>query len=416
MAQDSRTPADTPENDARKPRAGNGRRKWYLLGLAAVFLLIGLAYGAYYVLVAQYYAATDDAYVHGNRIMLTPQRAGTVTAIHADDTDRVAAGDTVIELDDTDVDNALENASAALALAVRHVHQLYEQADAQRATVGLRETELEQARRDYQRDQRLIKVHGVTQKAFEHSRSAYHQAQSQLAAARHRLSELQAQTEGTTLRGHPQVRQAAAQLRTAWLDVRRSSVPAPVSGFVAQRDVQLGQRVDPSKPMLSIVPIDQVWVNANFKETQLASMRIGQSVEVHSDFYGDEIGYHGHVAGISAGTGAAFELLPPQNASGNWIKIVRRVPVRIVLDEDALDRHPLRVGLSMHVSVDLHDTSGKPLAETTPDKARLRTDVYRQRDDGAAAIIDRIIAVNDGDPTTTPDTATNHIGRLTPRS
>ncbi|MES1929910.1 HlyD family secretion protein [Salinisphaera dokdonensis CL-ES53] len=414
MADDSSTPDTTrSEPIARK---GNPRRKWYLLGLAAVFVLIGVAYGAYYLLVAQFYAATNDAYVHGNRIMLTPQRPGTVTAIHADDTDRVNAGDTLIELDDSDVGNALENASAGLADAVRHVHQLFAQADAQRATVDMYATELEQARRDYNRDQRLIKVRGVTQKAFEHSRAAYHQARSQLAAAKHRLTELEAQTEGTTLRGHPQVRQAAAQLRAAWLDVRRSRVPAPVSGYVAQRDVQLGQRVDPSKPMLSIVPINQVWVNANFKETQLAAMRIGQPADVYSDFYGDETLYHGHVAGISPGTGAAFELLPPQNASGNWIKIVRRVPVRIVIDPKDLENHPLRLGLSMQVSVDLHDTSGKPLAEHAPTETRMRTDVYGQREDGAERLIDRIIAVNDGDPATTAQAPANSIGRLSPQS
>ena len=406
--------AATPAADD-KPKK-NGRRKWYLLGLALLFIVIAVAYGLYYVLVAQFYAETDDAYVHGNRVMLTSQRAGTVTAIHADDTDLVHAGDTVIELDDTDVDNELVQASAALAATVRQVHQLYARGDEQRATVALRQTELDQARRDYNRDSRLLKVHGVTRKAFEHSRSAYNQTQSQLTAAKSRLAELKAQTDGTTLRNHPQVQQAASALRTAYLNVRRSAVPAPVSGYIAQRDVQLGQKVDPSRPMLSIVPIDHVWVNANFKETQLAAMRIGQPAHVTADFYGDEVVYHGHVAGLSPGTGAAFELLPPQNASGNWIKIVRRLPVRIVLDEDDLHDHPLRLGLSMAVSVDLHDTSGQPLAQKPPTKARYQTDVYRQREDGAQRIIDRIIAVNDGDPATTPDNNTAHIGRLSGQS
>ncbi|MES1927015.1 HlyD family efflux transporter periplasmic adaptor subunit [Salinisphaera sp. T31B1] len=415
MTEQTDPATDAGQTAAATPKK-NSRRKWYLLGLAALFLIIGIAYALYYVLVAQYYAATDDAYVHGNRVMLTPQRAGTVTAIRADDTDLVNAGDTVIELDDTDVDNELARASSALASTVRQVHQLYAQANEQQATVALRETELEQSRRDYRRDARLIKVHGVTEKAFEHSRSAYNQAQSQLTAARARLAELKAQTDGTTLRDHPQVLEAAAELRTAYLDVRRSSVPAPVTGYIAQRDVQLGQKVDPGKPMLSIVPIDHVWVNANFKETQLAAMRIGQPAEVHADFYGDDVVYHGHVAGLSPGTGAAFELLPPQNASGNWIKIVRRLPVRIALDARELDRHPLRLGLSMTVSVDLHDTSGRPLAEQTPAKTRYQTDVYRQREDGAARIIDRIIAANDGDPDTRPDNATTTLGRLSPPS
>ncbi|GAB3670865.1 HlyD family secretion protein [Salinisphaera aquimarina] len=411
------SPASSPAagEPAAKPRK-NGRRKWYLIGLAAVFLIIAVAYGLYYFLVAQFYAETNDAYVHGNRIMLTPQRAGTVTAIHADDTDRVHAGDTVIELDDTDVDNRLVQASAALAAAVRDVHQLFAQAGEQEATIKLRETELDQARRDYQRDSRLLKVHATTQQSFEHSRSAYNQAQSQLNAARSRLNEIKAQKDGTTLRDHPRVQQAASALRAAYLDVRRSRVPAPVGGYIAQRDVQLGQKVDPSKPMLSIVPVDQVWINANFKETQLAAMRIGQPARVTADFYGDDVVYHGHVAGLSPGTGAAFELLPPQNASGNWIKIVRRLPVRIVLDTDDLEKHPLRLGLSMDVSVDLHDTSGKQLAAEAPKKARYQTDVYRQREDGAQRIIDRIIAVNDGDPDTQPEASNATIGRLSPQS
>jgi len=252
--------APTPSTDD-KPKK-NGRRKWYLLGLALFFIVIAVAYGLYYVLVAQFYAETDDAYVHGNRVMLTSQRTGTVTAIHADDTDLVHAGDTVIELDDTDVNNELARASAALAATVRQVHQLFARGDEQRATVALRQTELEQARRDYNRDTRLRKVHGVTEKAFEHSRSDYNQAQSQLTAAKARLAELKAQTDSTTLRDHPQVQQAAAALRTAYLNVRRSAVPAPVTGFVAQRDVQLGQRIDPSRPMLSIVPVEHVWINA----------------------------------------------------------------------------------------------------------------------------------------------------------
>ena len=384
-----------PENET--PRK-SGRRKWYLLGLAAVFLVAAVGYAIYYFTVAQFYAETDDAYVHGNQVQLTPQISGTVTSIAADDTDLVHAGDTLIRLDPTNARNALDHAEAQLAETVRSVRQLYAQVDEQQSIIEQRQSTLAQAKRDYERDQDLVKAHGVTRQAFERSRATYHEDRAALAAARHKLSELEAQTAGATVRDHPRVKQAESALRSAYLDLQRTKIPAPVTGHVAQREVQVGQRVDPSKPMLSIVPSGQVWVDANFKETELASMRIGQPATVLSDFYGSNVTYHGHVAGISAGTGSAFELLPPQNATGNWIKIVRRVPVRIVLDNrhHQLDRHPLRLGLSMDVTVNLHDTSGPRLARQAPKQPRYSTDVYQRQLTGANKLIRHIVDANDG--------------------
>lgn len=416
-------PASNSETDpANTPRKRNGRRKWYLLALTLVFVAIAVGYGLYYFLVAQFYASTDDAYVGGNRIMLTPQIAGTVVSIHADDTDLVRAGETVVRLDATSPKIQLQKASARLADTVRQVHQLYAQVAEQKATIKARKNTLEQARRDYERDKRLIKVHGVTQQAFERSRSNYQENQARLAAAHHRLAELQAQTRGTTLRNHPKVKAAEADLRQAYLNVQRTEVPAPVTGYVAQRDVQLGQKVDPSKPMLSIVPMADMWVDANFKETDLASMRIGQPATVTTDFYGSNVVYHGHVAGISPGTGAAFELLPPQNATGNWIKVVRRVPVRIDLDNKELQKHPLRLGLSTEVTVNLHDTSGQMLAKVPPKQAPYATQVYQQRIDHAGQLINQIIDANDGQSDTPAKAmAADHdksadTGKPTPRS
>lgn len=395
--------ADSSQGGAQAstPKArGNSRRKWYLLALALFFVAIGGAYAIYYLLVGQFYAETDDSYVHGNRILLTPQINGTVTAIAADDTDRVQAGQVVITLDDTDARTGLAHAEAQLGDTVRSVHQLFAQANEQQALIDQRESAYAQSKRDYERDARLVKAHGVTQRAFEQARAQYHQDRAALQAARDRLSELQAQTAGTTLRQHPRVKQAEAELRQAYLNLQRTRIPAPVSGYVAQRNVQLGQRVDPSKPMLSIVPTSEVWVDANFKETQLASMRIGQPATVTSDFYGSDVVYHAHVAGISAGTGAAFELLPPQNATGNWIKIVRRVPVRIALDAEDVRKHPLRIGLSMNTTVNLHDTDGPVLAKTTPKQPRYATVVYQRRMKGADQLIEHIVDANDGDPDT----------------
>ena len=297
--------ASTEENSRRK----SGRRKWYLLGLAAIFIVVGVAYAVYYFTVARFYAETDDAYVKGNRIQLTPQISGTVTSIAADDTDLVHAGDTVIRLDPTDARNTLDQAEARLAETVRSVHQLYAQVAEQQAVIQQRQSTLAQAKRDYERDRRLVSAHSVPRQAFERSRATYHEDRAALSAARHKLSELKAQTDDTTLRDHPRVKQAESALRSAYLNLQRTKIPAPVTGHVAQREIQLGQRVDPSKPMLSIVPSDQVWVDANCKETALASMRIGQPATVVSDFYGSDVTYHGHVAGISAGTGLKKKFL-----------------------------------------------------------------------------------------------------------
>lgn len=387
---------DTPSN--RETRRSRGRRKWYLLGLSVLFLGAGIAYAIYYFTVAQFYAETSDAYVAGNRIQLSSQITGTVTAVHADDTDFVQAGETLVQLDPTDALNTLEHAKANLAETVRSVHKLYAQLAEQKSIIEQRQIVLAQAKRDYERSGNLLRSHSAPRQAFEHARATYHEDQAALATAQHKLSVLEAQTHGTTLHDHPRVRQAEAELRRAYLNLKRTRILAPVSGHVAQRNVQLGEQVDGSDPLLSIVPLDQVWVDANFKETDLADMRIGQPTTIISDFYGSDVTYHGHVAGISAGTGAAFELLPPQNASGNWIKIVRRVPVRIVLDDDhqQLEKYPLRLGLSMNVSVDLHDTSGARLSRKSRNTPRYHTSVYQKRLQGARQLIEKIVAANDG--------------------
>lgn len=389
---------DNQTSDSRDTNSKNGRRKWFLIGLATIFVIAGLGYAIYYFMIAQFYASTSDAYVHGNRIQLAPQIDGTVVRITADNTDRVKAGQTLIVLDASDERAALDSAEANLANAVRSVRQLFAQVAEQQSIIVQRRSALDQARRDYERDRKLVAAHGVPKQLFERARAAYTQARASLAAAQHRLTELQAQTSDTTLREHPRVKQAESRVETAYLNLQRTRIPAPINGYVAQRDVQVGQRATPSRPMLSIVPLHRIWVEANFKETALAAMRIGQSASVVSDFYGDAVRYHGHVAGISAGTGSAFELLPPQNATGNWIKIVQRVPVRIALDNrhHQLEKYPLRMGLSMTVTVDLHDISGPRLATRIRHQPLYDTNVYEQRLEGARKLIARIIEDNAG--------------------
>ncbi len=395
MPEDKST-QDKADDDNSKPSGKNRKRIWLLAGLACFFVLVGVAYGAWWLLVGSYYVQTSDAYVHGNRIMLTPQIPGTVVTIHAEDTDWVERGQPLVELDRSNTRVARDQAMANLAQSVRQVRQLFEQVAEQEALVNRRATQLKQAERDFERDKRLLKIHGVSRKQFQHTELQYDGAKAQFAEAKHRLGALQAMTDNTSLRQHPKVQQAAAKLEDAYLNFRRTTIPAPVSGYVAQRQVQLGQKVAPGKPMLAIVPLDQLWAEANFKETELAQMRIGQPVSITADFYGDEVQYHGRVAGISAGSGSAFELLPPQNATGNWIKIVRRVPVRVALDADELKKHPLRLGLSLQASVDIHNTDGPVLASKTPAKPAYSTDIYRRSQAEVQALIDRVIEQNSG--------------------
>lgn len=388
------SPHDKQDKQDTSSAAKKSRRTWLLVGLACFFVAIGVVYGVYWVLVCSYYLETSDAYVHGNQIMLTPQIPGTVVTIHADDTDWVERGQPLVELDRSTTRIARDEAIANLAQTVREVRQLFAQVGEQQALVDRRATQLKQARRDLDRDKKLIDIHGVSRKQLQHTQLQYDGAEAQVAEARHRLAALQAMTDNTSVAHHPKVMRAAAALEDAFLNLRRTVIPAPVSGFVARRQVQLGQKVEPGRPMLAVVPLDQLWVEANFKETQLVNMRIGQPVTIAADFYGDDVQYHGKVMGISAGSGSAFELLPPQNATGNWIKIVRRVPVRVALDAQELKDHPLRLGLSMHASVDIHDVSGSVLAAESPVKPAYQTQVYQRSQAEVQTLIQHVIQEN----------------------
>jgi membrane fusion protein (multidrug efflux system) len=399
--------ANSPEAESTPPEPGaaaqtaNGerrrRRRRLLLGIVAVFVIGVGAYLGWWLLVGRYYASTDDAYVGGNRLMLTPQIAGTVVTIHVEDTDRVAAGQPLVELDRSNERVAMDHAQAALGEAVRSVRELYEREAAEDAALNMRRTALLQARQDFERASHLVKIHGVTLEQYQHAQSAYRNAQSAVAESQHSLAALEAQTEGPSLRQTPKVQLAVAQFEQAYLNLQRTTIPAPAGGYVAQRSVQIGERVKPGDPLLAIVPLDQLWVDANFKETEIGRMRLGQPVRLTADQYGGDVVYHGRIAGISAGTGSAFELLPPQNATGNWIKIVRRVPVRIALSPEELRQHPLRIGLSMSVRIDVHDLGGRVLAAAPPRQPVYRTDVYRRARGDVAQRVDRIIDANGGD-------------------
>ncbi len=370
-------------------------RRKQLLILAALVLLAGLAYTVWWALVARYHEHTDNAYVSGNLVQITPQTSGTVLSILADDTDYVTAGQPLVLLDPADARVALEQAEADLAQQVRLARNLFASRAAAAAQLALRQAELTRAEADLARRQQAAGG-AVAQEELAHAQSAVLTARAAQTSAKEQLSASEAQTEGTTPAEHPAVQRAAAKVREAHLAMTRAMLPAPVSGYVAKRSVQVGQRIQPGAPLMAIVPLTGLWVEANFKESQLARMRIGQPVTLRADVYGSQVEYHGKVLGLGAGTGGVFSLLPAQNATGNWIKVVQRVPVRVSLDAAELAAHPLRVGLSMLAEVDLHDQSG-PVLGTTPRQApALQTTVFGGTDPQAEQRVARIIAANLG--------------------
>lgn len=414
--------SDNQDEKTAAPGAANARRRKLLLGLTAVFLSIALVALLWWLLYARYRATTDNAYVGGNIIPITAQVGGTVVAIDADDTDLVTAGQVLVRLDDADARVALQTAEAALAEAVRSVRGLYAGAGQTQAVVAQRSADIERLRQekaradaelrraadDVRRKEALFQSHFISSDALQISRTALRSAEAAAAAARAAVSEAQSAlqqareqkvgadvlVDNTSLATHPRVAAAAAQVRAAYLALSRTQIMAPAAGHVARRKVQLGERIAAGTTLMAVVPPGDMWVDANFKETELAALRIGQPVTLTADAWGSGIVYHGQVHGLGAGTGAAFAVLPAQNASGNWIKIVQRVPVRVVLDPAELAKHPLRVGLSMRVEVDTRDRSGSLLADGTRNETARATDVFAAQARAADELIARVIAAN----------------------
>jgi membrane fusion protein (multidrug efflux system) len=378
------------------------RRKLGLAVIAGLVVMVGAAYGTYWARVARYYQSTDDAYVNGNVVQITPQISGTVISIGADDTQFVKAGQPLVRLDQADARVALDQAEAQLAKTVREVRNLFATTEQLQAAVDVRRTDLAAAQNDLGRREQLGKSGAVSGEELQHARDAVRAAQSSLQAAQQQLIANRARVDHTTLEDHPDVRNAAAVVRNAYLNYARTDLPAPVSGFVARRNVQLGQRVGPGAALMAVVPLDQVWVDANFKEPQMAGMRLGQPVTLTADLYGNSVSYHGKIAGFGAGTGSAFSLLPAQNATGNWIKIVQRVPVRVALDPRELAAHPLQIGLTMKAEVDVRNGQGERLPQLASNTVAYSTDVFHSTDQLADARVQEIIAANDPAPVTGP--------------
>jgi membrane fusion protein, multidrug efflux system len=379
---------------ARAQRAEIRRKGFLWFGLVVV--IAALIYAAWWWLAARYSETTDDAYVAANIVSVTSRENATVIALYADNTQAVHRGQLLIEMDPSVADVAMRAAAANLARVVRSVHGNFASADSYSAQLRQAEVALAQAKADYQRRQGAL-AGAVSGEELGHARDAVAAAEAAVNSAQGGLAQSRAAITGVDIAHNPDVLTAEAQLRAAAITLAHMKIVAPVDGVIAQRTVQVGQRVNAGAPLMAVVPLSDVWVDANFKEVQLARMRIGQPVRITTDMYGSKVAYHGRVAGLGAGSGSAFALLPAQNASGNWIKIVQRVPVRIALDEGELKTNPLRVGLSVTAEVDVHDQSG-PRVATAPVTGVMRGETGEDTTTRVDAMVARILREN-GVPT-----------------
>jgi len=374
-------------------QSANGQRRFWFIILGAVILVAAVVYGIYWFTYSRYFESTDDAYVGGNVVTITSKENATVLALHADNTQTVKQGQLLVEMDPAVATVNLQAAQANLARVVRTVRAQFSRSDASSAELNQAQVNLAQARGDYARRQKAFDTQSVSGEELAHARDAVAAAEAAVNTAEGGLHQAKATIEGADIAHNPDVLAAEAQLRAAAIAYGHMRLIAPLDGVIAQRTVQAGQQVAAGTPLMAVVPLSNVWIDANFKEVQLARMRVGQPVDVKTDIYGGSVTYHGHIEGLGAGSGSAFALLPPQNASGNWIKIVQRVPVRIALDPKELQAHPLRVGLSVTVDADVRDQSGA-LITTSVGPGTTRANTGEDSGPVADAMIARILSEN----------------------
>jgi membrane fusion protein (multidrug efflux system) len=380
------------------PAGASDKRRRVLALIALIFLVLGALWAAYWVLFLSTREQTDDAYVNGNKVVISAQISGTVIAVLTDDTQLVKAGQVLVRLDPIDAQTALDRASSALAQAVREVRQQQSTADQYDSAIETRRLELARAQADLAKREPLLAERAIAPEEVRHAREGVELARAALAQAIRQSASSHVLVDGTSVEDNPAVLQSKAAYRDAWIAAQRNAVVAPVTGYVAERSVQLGQHIQAGQALMTVIPLNTLWIDANFKEVQLRHLRPGQPAQVRSDLYGSGHIFHGHIVGMSAGTGAAFALLPPQNASGNWIKVVQRVPVRIQIDDNDLERSPLRVGLSATVTVDTTSRDGPVLAAGVNDRTVGITQVYTQDLEKANAEADAVVRRNLGAP------------------
>ena len=384
------------QQDLVTPKANKSKRKSSFILLFTSLIIIGVTWFGYYEVYAKYSEETEDAYVNGNLVVLSPQISGTVSQVVPDEGDYVTKGQVLVSLDSNDTRIALQEAEAQLANKIREVRSLYAIADNEKAKVESKKVEYEQAVNDYNRRKILVKSGAISAEDLTHYGDLVETTKSQYLASKEALKMALSLVDNTVVETHPSIKSAVASLRQSYLNHIRTQIVAPVSGHIAKRAVQLGSQVQPGSQLMVIVPLHQVWVDANFKESQMKDMRIGQKVVLTSDLYGEDIEYKGEIESLGIGTGSAFSLLPAQNASGNWIKIVQRLPVKIRLEDDNQDKYPLRIGLSMLAKVDIKDTDGALLSVNAQDTARFDTDVYQNNLEEADKLVVKILHENVG--------------------
>lgn len=372
------------------------KRKVWMIALSALFIALGIMWLLYWLIWGRFELYTDDAYVNGNMIQLMPQVAGTVVEINTDDTQLVTAGQVIIKLDPTDNAVALQRAKANLGQTVRQVRQYYENVAEAQQNLILRKADLVKAQLDLKRRLGLVGQKAVSKEEMQHYQTAQDAAQATFNVTKHNLDAALALVEHSNLYNHPLVEVAKANLKTAYLNHQRTTIVSPITGYVAKRNVQLGQQVGLNSAMLAIIPLEDTWVDANYKESSLEDIRIGQPVNLYADAYPD-VTYHGTIMGLNAGTGSAFSLLPAQNATGNWIKIVQRLSVRVRLNPEELKKNPLQLGLSMHVTTDIHNLDGQRIPLVSNPKLKYRTPVYEQQIAEVEPLIQTIMAANSAD-------------------
>ncbi|WP_337070920.1 multidrug efflux MFS transporter periplasmic adaptor subunit EmrA [Klebsiella pneumoniae] len=388
--------ANAESQTPQQPGSKKGKRKGALLLLTLLFIIIAVAYGIYWFLVLRHYEETDDAYVAGNQVQIMAQVAGSVTKVWADNTDYVQKGDPLVTLDRTDAQQAFEKAKTQLAASVRQTRQQMINSKQLQANIDVKKTALAQAQADLNRRIPLGAANLIGREELQHARDTVASAQAELDVAIQQYNANQAIVLGTRLEQQPAVLQAATEVRNAWLALQRTQIVSPISDYVSRRSVQPGAQIGTTTPLMAVVPATNLWIDANFKETQLAHMRIGQPATVISDIYGDDVKYTGKVVGLDMGTGSAFSLLPAQNATGNWIKVVQRLPVRIELDEKQLAEHPLRIGLSTLVEVNTTDRDGEMLASQVRSSPVYESNAREIALDPVNKLIDEIIQANAG--------------------
>ncbi len=369
------------------PEAPTGKRRRVLVIIAVVFIIIGLLWGLFWLLVLSKRERTDDAYVNGNKVAISAQVSGTVIAVLTDDTQLVKSGQVLVRLDPVDAQTGLARSASALGQSVRQVRQQKLTADQYDSMIATRRLELARAEADLAKREPLLADSAIAPEEVRHARESVLLARAALTQSERQATASHALVDGTSVEDNPAVLQAKAAYHDAWIAAQRNAVVAPVSGYVAERSVQLGQHVTAGQALMTVIPLNALWVDANFKEVQLRHLRIGQAAVVRSDLY---------VKGMAAGTGAAFALLPAQNASGNWIKVVQRVPVRIQIDDSDLAKSPLRVGLSATVTVDTTNEDGPVLAKEAADQPVGDTQVYTQDLEKANAEADAVVRRNLG--------------------